>query len=659
MKLYRIVFFDEIDSLFPRREEGGSQLEIELVNEFLQQVDGAGQSAAGIFILGATNRAEAVDSAVVSRLQLTLVVPLPGIRERQILLERALAQNRWQLTPEIDLEAISRLLEGKSGRDIQGVVTRIGEAYIRRVGWESDRVVLTRADFEQALLPPVEVDPSAWETLILSPTLKDTLQRTVQRFLRFFRDPLPGVTPSKGMLLHGVPGTGKTQVARVLAKSAGCRFIDLPLAEIRSKYIGEAPKKLAQIFEQARREAPAILFIDEIDALLPQRASHTPQHEIELINQFLQELDGVRGGASGVFVVGATNFLERVDEAVRSRLNKVIEIPLPGLTEREQMLRLFAKSMPVDRGLDWQAIARLLQGKSGRDIRQLVSEVGQYASDRLAGDEPLVIGTEHFLAVLQAKAPRGELTWDDIILPPQTKQELQRLLKLVANYAHLPSGIQPPKGALLSGPPGTGKTQIARVMASVAGLYFKSYGPGDIRSKWVGQSARNLTDLFDQARQNSPAILFFDEMESLFPNRGNLGGSGADLENQNLVNQFLQEVDGARTQAGYVFILGATNHPKNIDPAVRSRLQREIAVLLPEAPERLKLLKAKIHSDWQLADDVDLEAYANDLVGKSGRDIATAIETAAQLAFDQWTDGALVISDRHFRQAFGVTSSRP
>ncbi|NET40213.1 MAG: ATP-binding protein [Cyanothece sp. SIO1E1] len=304
--------------------------------------------------------------------------------------------------------------------------------------------------------------------------------------------------------------------------------------------------------------------------------------------------------------------------------------------------------------LEWDAIARLLLGKSGRDIRQLVSEVGQYAADHMVPDQPLLVTTEHFRTVLQSKAPIGELTWDDVILPAETKQELQRLVKLVANYTNLPPGIKPPKGALLAGPPGTGKTQIARVIASVAGLYFKSCTPGDIRSKYVGQGAQNLGNVFNQARQNSPAILFFDEIESLFPGRGEMGRSGADIENQNLVNQFLQEVDGVKVQSSYVFVLGATNYPENVDSAVRSRLQRQIPIPIPGPEERLQLLKTKLHSEWQLADDVDLATYAEVLTGVTGRDINTGVETAAQLAFDDWVEGALVIRDWHFRQAFGL-----
>ncbi|MDJ0743504.1 MAG: AAA family ATPase [Xenococcaceae cyanobacterium MO_167.B27] len=644
-----ILLFDEIDSLFPRREPGSSNTEVELVNEFLQQIDGA----AGIFILATTNRGEAVDPAVISRLQPTLEVPLPGLEERRIMLEQALQKKDWQLATDVNLTTISKLLDGKSGRDIQRLLSRVGQAYIQRNGWSKTKVILTRADFDQILLPPVAIDSSAWQQLILPAEIQQTLQTTLKRFLDFFRNPLPGVTPAPGILLYGPPGTGKTQVARVLAKAAGCNFINLTIAEVRSQYVGEATQKLAQTFAKARRDAPAILFIDEIEALFPQRDSNSPQHEIELINQLLQELDGFRGGTKGVFVVGTTNYVERVDKAVRSRLNKVVELSLPAVPERIAMLRLFTREMNIAPHLDWEKIARLLQGKSGRDLRQLVSEVGQYASDRISAEESLVITTEDFQAVLQAKAPLGELTWDDVILPTQIKTELQRLLKLVANYAHLPPGINPPQGALLCGEPGTGKTQIARVMASVSGLYFKSYSPAEIRSKWVGQSSRNLADVFNQARQNSPGILFFDEIESLFPNRENLGSTGADLENQNLVNQFLQEVDGIHSQEGYLFVLGATNYPQNVDAAVRSRLQREILIPLPGAKEILQLLQVKIHPDWVLDKDVDLNVYAQALVGLSGRDIATAIETSAQLAFDDWTDGLLIIKDRHFRQAFG------
>ncbi|MEM7594756.1 MAG: AAA family ATPase, partial [Cyanobacteria bacterium P01_A01_bin.83] len=455
--------------------------------------------------------------------------------------------------------------------------------------------------------------------------------------------------------LYGAPGTGKTQVARVLAQAAGCSFISLSIAEMRSQYVGESSKKLAQTFERARREAPTILFIDEIDALFPQRESNVSQYEIELINQLLQELDGFKGSATGVFVVGATNYVERVDNAVRSRLNKVVEIPLPAQPQRIDLLKLFAGKMQIAPDVDWSRVARLLEGKSGRDIRQIVSEVGQHASDRLLPDQSLTVNLEHFLTVIQSKAPQGELTWDDIILPTPITEELKRLLKLVANYANLPPGINPPKGALLYGEPGTGKTQIARVLASVGQLYFKSYAPADIRSKWVGQSSRNLADVFNQARQQSPAILFFDEMESLFPNRGGMGSGDADLENQNLVNQFLQEVDGVSTHGGYIFVLGATNFAENIDAAVRSRLQKKIAIPLPGIAEIKQMLERKIHPDWILADDVDLSAYTTLLIGRSGRDIATGVETAAQLAFDEWTEGNLVLCDRHFKQGFELT----
>jgi CHAT domain-containing protein/SpoVK/Ycf46/Vps4 family AAA+-type ATPase len=353
-----------------------------------------------------------------------------------------------------------------------------------------------------------------------------------------------------------------------------------------------------------------------------------------------------------VFVVGATNFIERVDEAVRSRLNKTLAIPLPRPQEIVQLLRLFTEEMTVAPDLDWQAIAQLLQGKSGRDIRQLVSEVGQYGADRLAPNQSLVLTTDHFRAVLEAKSPKGDLTWEDLILPEDTKQELRRLVKLVANYAHLPPGVNLPKGVLLCGPPGTGKTQTARVIASVAGLYFRSYGPGQIRDKYVGQSAKNLQTAFAQARQNSPAILFFDEIESLFPSRGDMGTTSADREDQNLVSQFLQEVDGVNIEAGCVFVFGATNYPERVDEAVRSRLHKQIAIPLPLPEARLKLLEAKIHPDWQLAHDVNLKTYAEQLAGQSGRDIAIGIDTAAQLAFDDWTAGPLVLGDRHFRQAF-------
>lgn len=644
-----ILFFDEIDALFPRRDDGlGADPEV--TNEFLQQVDGAGKTAAGIFILGATNRSEAVDEAVISRLQQVLEVPLPGLPERQTLLARALAAKGWDLEADVDLEAVARLLAGKSGRDLDGLLARLGQTYSQRVGWDVERVVLGRQDFERTLLPPVELDATAWDELVLAPERQASLLATIARFLRFYREPLPGVAPPLGLLLYGPPGTGKTQIARTLARASGCRFLDVPVAAIRSAYGGEAVQRLAQLFIQARRETPTILFIDELDALFPRRDEIAVPGESDLVNQLLQELDGVCSETPGIFVVGATNFPDRVDAALRSRLGKEMEIPLPQQPEREGLLRLFLAPFPVAPEFDWARIGQLLQGKSGRDIQQLVGEVAQAASDRAS--DPFVISTEQFLDVLQPTRTPGELTWNDVVLAPETKRELQRLIKLASNHAHLPPGIEPPRGVLLSGPPGTGKTQVARVIASIAQLYFKSYAPGDIRSMYVDRAALNLADIFSRARRHSPAILFFDEIESLFPDRDALEGFGADLDNQNLVNQFLQEVDGVRTQQGYVLVVGATNYPERVDRAVRSRLQREISIPLPAAPQRQAILAAKLHPDWQLAEDVNLSAYAELLEGSSGRDLTTGVETAAQLAFEAWESGALVLRDCHFRQAF-------
>ena len=268
-----------------------------------------------------------------------------------------------ELGRDIDLDYYAQLLTGKSGRDLEAIANRV----VAQLPKSS--LSLYRQDLDAVLIPKITGELTG---VILPQRLRVELTRTLAQFLQAFAN--PQLTPPVGLLLSGFPGTGKTEIARAMARLGGIQFQEVSSGEVRDKYIGESNRKLARIFAQARRNAPTILFFDEIDGLFPSRDEQSVQHEIELVNQFLQEVDGVGNSGRGIFILGATNRAENVDGAVRSRLSKTIAIPLPELDERVAMLKLFVGDRPVDSNLDWSAVALLLAGKSGRAIKAKVEE---------------------------------------------------------------------------------------------------------------------------------------------------------------------------------------------------------------------------------------------------------------------------------------------
>ena len=675
-----ILCLDDIEMLLPRQEQSlRDSVVAEMVSQFLQESDRL-CSDQGVILLGITKHPDRVDPTVLSRLPEQIAIPIPGQEQRGQMLEyfttggnsvrdrrfvgldkegegergrggdggtggrgrenradpSSIAVQRQnavlELDPDVDLDYYAQLLAGKTGRELKAIAERI-------VNVEPDSPTLSRQAFETVLVPKITGDLSR---VILPEHLRVELTRTVQQFLKAFAD--PRLTPPAGLLLTGPPGTGKTEIARAMADLGGIHFQPVDPAEIRDSLVGGSNRNLARLFEQARRNIPAILFFDEIEGLFPSRGEGSAQHETELVNQFLQEVDGAKNTGRGIFILGATNRPEQVDGAVRSRLNKLISIPLPELPERVELLKRFVGDRPVDPQLDWQAVALLLVGKSGRGIKARVEEAYY-----LACEENAPLALDHFRrAVLKT----GETPHvPNLVLSPPVMEQVEQILDTLRNLPQaLHLGLPMPKGMLLSGPPGTGKTQIARYLAAQAGLYFRAIAPSQVKSTYYGGTLKKLQEIFADARDRSPCILFFDEIDSLFPRREE-GGSQLEIE---LVNEFLQQVDGAGQSAAGIFILGATNRAEAVDSAVVSRLQLTLAVPLPEIRERQILLeRALAQNRWQLSPEVDLEAISRLLEGKSGRDIQGVVTRIGEAYIRRvgWESDRVVLTRADFEQA--------
>ena len=492
-----VLLIDDIEGILPRKEErGGDPSTAEVINQFLQEVDRLDPST-GVILVATTNQPENIEPTILARFLKQIALPLPDLAQRVEMLRYFTTENQRQileLGADVDLNYYGQLLVGKSGREIEAIAKRI----IGKLG--ADQLTLHRKHFDSVLLPKISGELTG---IILPQPIITELTRTLAQFLQALANPL--ITPPAGLLLSGAPGTGKTEIARQMAKLGGIKFQGVDARDIRDKFVGESNRKLAEIFAQARRNVPAIIFFDEIDSLFPSRDEHSAQHEIELVNQFLQEVDGVKTSGRGIFIIGATNRPEQLDPAVRSRLAKTIAIPLPELSERIELLKLFVAERPVTPNLDWQAVALLLTGKSGRAIKAKVEEAYHLACQE---NSQAQIELKHFQQALLWTGDNANIP--ELVLPVPMMERVEQTLATLKNLPQaLSLGLPLPKGMLLTGLPGTGKTQIARYLAAKAGWFFRAVSPSDIRSTYQGGSVKNLQTIFNDARDRTPCILFF------------------------------------------------------------------------------------------------------------------------------------------------------
>ncbi|XP_029908996.1 transitional endoplasmic reticulum ATPase [Myripristis murdjan] len=465
-----------------------------------------------------------------------------------------------------------------------------------------------------------------------------------------------GVKPPRGILLYGPPGTGKTLVARAVANETGAFFFLINGPEIMSKLAGESESNLRKAFEEAEKNAPAIIFIDELDAIAPKREKTHGEVERRIVSQLLTLMDGLKQRAH-VVVMGATNRPNSVDPALRrfGRFDREIDIGIPDSTGRLEVLQIHTKNMKLAEDVDLERIAAETHGHVGADLAALCSEAALQAirkkmtlidleddsidADLLNSlavtmdDFKWALGQSNPSALRETTAEVPQVSWDDIGGLSEVKRELQELVQYPVEYPDkfLKFGMTPSRGVLFYGPPGCGKTLLAKAIANECQANFVSIKGPEMLTMWFGESEANVRDVFDKARQAAPCILFFDELDSIAKSRG--GGAGdAGGAADRVINQILTEMDGM-TNKKNVFIIGATNRPDIIDPAILrpGRLDQLIYIPLPDKPSRTAILNANLRKS-PVARDVDLEYLSGITEGFSGADLTEICQRACKLA---------------------------
>jgi len=453
-----------------------------------------------------------------------------------------------------------------------------------------------------------------------------------------------GVDPPKGVLLYGPPGTGKTLIAKAVANEVNAHFVTISGPEIMSKYKGESEEKLRETFQEAREEAPTIIFFDEIDSIAGQR-DEGDGAENRIVAQLLSLMDGLEGRGD-VIVIGATNRVDAIDPALRrgGRFDREIQIGVPDETGRTEILQVHTRRMPLGDDVSIDRLASRTHGFTGADIDALVSEAAMAAlrgrpadEDERAEWEPLVT-REHFetaMANVEPSAMREfvaespSIDFDDVGGLDEAKETLREAVEWPLTYDRLfeAAKTDPPSGVLLYGPPGTGKTMLARALAGESDVNFVAVKGPELIDRYVGESEKAVRKVFDRARQAAPSIVFFDEIDSI------AGGRGETHEvTERVVSQLLTELDGLADNPNLV-VLAATNRKHAIDDALLRPGRLETHIEVPEPDEDARLAILEVHTEGKpLGEDVDLDALAADLEGYTGADVAAVVRAASMRA---------------------------
>jgi len=468
-----------------------------------------------------------------------------------------------------------------------------------------------------------------------------------------------GVKPPKGILLYGPPGCGKSLIGRAVANETGAFFFLINGPEIMSKLAGESESNLRKAFEEAEKNSPAIIFIDEVDAIAPKREKAQGEVERRVVSQLLTLMDGLKA-RSNVVVMAATNRPNSIDPALRrfGRFDREIDIGVPDVTGRLEVLRIHTKNMKLDDSVDLTAIAKDTHGYVGADLAQLCAEAAMQCireklelvdleEETIPAEvlDSMAVTQEHFRAAMHSGNPSAlretvvevpDVTWADVGGLEDVKRELREMVQYPVEHPEKfrKFGMDPPRGVLFYGPPGCGKTLLAKAVANECQANFISIKGPELLTMWFGESEANVRGVFDKARSAAPCVLFFDELDSIARSRGtsvgDAGGAG-----DRVLNQVLTEMDGMGKKK-QVFIIGATNRPDIIDPALMrpGRLDQLIYIPLPDLNSRLSVLKAALRKS-PLAPDVDLAFIASRTAGFSGADLTEICQRAAKLAIRQ------------------------
>jgi transitional endoplasmic reticulum ATPase len=486
-----------------------------------------------------------------------------------------------------------------------------------------------------------------------------------------------GIDPPRGLILHGPPGTGKTLLAKAVAGESEANFVHINGPEIMSKFYGESEQKLRKIFEEAEENAPSIIFIDELDAIAPKREDVQGEVERRVVAQLLATMDGLKARGQ-VIVIGATNRVNALDPALRrpGRFDREIEIGVPDETGRLEVLHIHSRGMPLtaegDNRVDLQNLAHITHGFVGADLNALCREAAMKALRRylpqfnLEDEEipqevldELEVNNEDFLGALREIQPSAvrevfievpNVRWSDVGGLDKVKEKLIEVvewpLKKPESFTRI--GIEPPKGVLIFGPPGCGKTLLAKAVATESQANFISVKGPELLSKWVGESEKAVREVFRKARTAAPAIIFFDELDSIAPSRGRISGDSNVTER--MVSQLLTEMDGLESMKDLV-VLAATNRPDLIDRALlrKGRFDRWVYIPPPTAKGREAIFK--IYLDRMPLDkDVKIKSLVEATENFVGGDIENLCKEAGMHALKEDLDIELV-SWRHFEEA--------
>ena len=482
-----------------------------------------------------------------------------------------------------------------------------------------------------------------------------------------------GIEPPRGVFLYGPPGCGKTLLAKAVANESDANFYVISGPEIMSKFYGESEARLREIFQKAQETSPSIIFIDEMDAIAPKREEVTGEVERRVVAQLLSLMDGM-GSRGNIIVIGATNRPNAIDPALRrpGRFDREIEIGVPDKAGRYEVLQIHTRNMPLDEDVELKRLSEVTHGYTGADTASLCREAAMKALRRYIPEinleeerippeilEKMVVKMEDFMFAYREITPTAmrevyvevpQVKWTQVGGLKQVKQELMESVEwpLKKPEVFKRMGIKPPRGILLFGPPGCGKTLLARAVATESEANFISIKGPEIFSKWVGESEKAIREVFRKGRTAAPAIIFFDELDAIVPKRGlGYADSGA---SERVISQLLTEIDGIETLQN-VLVIAATNRPDILDPAVMrpGRFDRLIYVPSPDVDSLKEIFK--IHAEaMPLSKDVTLDELARKAQGYSGADIEAICREAAMNALRDDVD-ATEVSRRDFDEA--------
>jgi len=579
-------------------------------------------------------------------------------------------------------------------RDIVPVMSSTNHPFMRSPGQaipliavqsEPEGVVLVTEDTDVELR---EEPISGYDRTGSGITYEDIggLQNEIQRVREMVELPMKhpqifqklGIEPPQGVLLHGPPGTGKTLLAKAVANETSASFFSIAGPEIISKYYGESEQQLREIFDDAQDESPSIIFIDELDSIAPKREDVTGEVERRVVAQLLTMMDGLETRGQ-VIVIAATNRVDAVDPALRrpGRFDREIEIGVPDEIGREEVLKIHTRGMPLSDDVNLGRLADETHGFVGADIESLTKEAAMRALRRYLPEidldeeevpasliDRMIVKRDDFRGALNEVEPSAmrevlvelpKVAWDDVGGLEDAKHNVKESIEWPLNsperFHRL--GVDPPSGVLLYGPPGTGKTLMAKAVAHETNANFISVRGPQLLSKWVGESEKAIRQTFRKARQVSPCIIFFDELDALAPGRAQEAGNNV---SERVVNQLLTELDGLEEMED-VMVIGATNRPDIIDPALlrSGRFDRLVMIGQPTEEGREEILR--IHTDdTPMAPDVSLRELAEITDSYVGSDLASIAREGAIEALREDAD-AEEVEMRHFRRA--MESVRP